>query len=92
MSIRKSLLTALAFAIAIAFSPLPELQAAVLGAGSQPQSDSVIQSVKAKKSVKKYKKKRKGKHRHGKRKSKAPGKCGTFHYYSKKKRRCVDKR
>jgi hypothetical protein len=89
---RKSFLTILALAIAIAFSPLPELQAAVLNPGSQPQSDSVIQSVKAKKSMKKHKKKRKGKRRGKRAKSKGPGKCGTYHYWSKKKRRCVDKR
>ena len=41
MRIRKTLITALALAIAIAFSPLPELQAATLmGPGSQPGTDN----------------------------------------------------
>jgi hypothetical protein len=88
MRIRKTLIAILALAIAIAFSPLPELQAAVLNPGSQPQSDSVIETVKAKKSMKKYKKKRKGKR--GKR-AKSKGKCkGTYMYW--KKGKCHDAR
>jgi hypothetical protein len=87
---RKSLLTMLALAIAIAFSPLPELQAATfVSPGSQPGTENLAQVVKAKKKGKKGKKgKRKGKRA----KSKGPGKCGTYMYYSKKKRKCVDSR
>ena len=87
---RKSLLTMLALAIAIAFSPLPELQAATfVSPGSQPGTENLAQVVKAKKKGKKGKRgKRKGKRA----KSKGPGKCGTYMYYSKKKRKCVDSR
>jgi hypothetical protein len=89
MRIRKTLITALALAIAIAFSPLPELQAATfVSPGSQPQAETMIDQVKAKKKGKK-----KGKKRRGKRaKSKRPGKCGTYMYYSKKSRKCMDAR
>lgn len=90
MRIRKTLITALALAIAIAFSPLPELQAATfVSPGSQPQADSVIDHVKAKKAKKGKKKGKKGKRAKSK---KGPGKCGTFMYYSKKSRKCMDAR
>ena len=53
MLIRKSLLTALAVAIAIAFSPLPELNAATfVNPGSQPGTDNQTEIVKAKKKKK----------------------------------------
>jgi hypothetical protein len=88
MRIRKTLLTALAVAIAIALSPLPELQAATfVSPGSQPGTENLAQTV-AKKKGKKKKGKKKGK----KAKSKGPGKCGTYMYYSKKKKKCVDAR
>ncbi|HJZ44519.1 MAG TPA: hypothetical protein VJ233_12415, partial [Hyphomicrobiaceae bacterium] len=80
----------LALAIAIAFSPLPELQAATfVNPGSQPGTENLAHVVKAKKKGKK----KKGKKRKGKRaKSKGPGKCGTYMYWSKKKKRCRDAR
>ena len=90
MRIRKTLIAVLALAIAIAFSPLPELQAATfVNPGSQPGTDNLTQVVKAKKKGMT----KKGKKRRGKRaKSKGPGKCGTYMYWSKKKRRCMDAR
>ena len=93
MRIRKTLIAALAVAIAIAFSPLTDLQAATfVNPGSQPGTDSLTQVVKAKKATKK--KAKKGKKRKGKRakSKKAPGKCGTYMYYSKKGRKCMDAR
>jgi hypothetical protein len=88
MRIRKTFLTMLALAIAIAFSPLPELQAATfVNPGSQPGTENLTQTI-AKKKGKKKAKKKKGK----KAKSKGPGRCGTFHYYSKKAKKCVDAR
>jgi hypothetical protein len=86
---RKTLIAVLAMAIAIAFSPLPELQAAtLLGPSSQPGTENMTELVKAKKKkAKKKKKKKKGK----KARSKA-GKCGTYMYYSKKTRKCLDAR
>jgi hypothetical protein len=87
---RKTLIAVLAMAIAIAFSPLSELQAAsLLGPGSQPGSDNSIELVKAKKKAKKAKKKKKKK---GKRARSKAGKCGTYMYYSKKTRKCMDAR
>jgi hypothetical protein len=90
MHIRKTLYTLLALAIAIAFSPLPELQAATfVSPDTRAQVDSLTHAVKAKKKGKKYGKKR----RKGKRaKSKGPGKCGAYMYWSKKRKRCLDAR
>jgi hypothetical protein len=85
---RKTLIAVLAMAIAIAFSPLSELQAAsLLGPSSQPGTENSVELVKAKKKKAKKKKKKKGK----KARSKA-GKCGTYMYYSKKTRKCMDAR
>ena len=94
MRIRKTFITMLALAIAIAFSPLPELQAATfVSPGSQPGTDNLIQVVKSKKSAKKKGKRKGKKRRKGKRaKSKGPGKCGTYMYWSKKRKRCWDAR
>jgi hypothetical protein len=91
MRIRKTLIAALALAIAIAFSPLPELQAATfVSPGSQPGTDNLTQTVKMKKKAKKAGKK-KGKRKGKKARSKA-GKCGTYMYYSKKAKKCMDAR
>ena len=96
MLIRKSLLTALAVAIAIAFSPLPELNAATfVSPGSQPGTDNQIEIVKAKKKkAKKAKKAKKGKRgkKRGKRARSKAGSCGTYMYWSKKSRKCMDAR
>jgi hypothetical protein len=93
MRIRKTFLAMLALAIAIAFSPLPELQAATfVNPGSQPGTDNLTIDVKAKKKGKKKAKKKKGKKKGKKAKSKGPGACGTYMYYSKKKKKCVDAR
>jgi hypothetical protein len=93
MRIRKILISALALAIAIAFSPMPELQAStLLSPGSQPAADNLTQTVNAKKKAKKAKKaKRKGKKK-GKRARSKAGSCGTYMYYSKKARKCLDAR
>jgi hypothetical protein len=89
MQIRKTLITALAVAIALAFSPLPELQAATfMSPGSQPGTDNLTQTVKAKKKAKKA---RKGKKK-GKRARSKAGKCGTYMYFSKKTKKCMDAR
>jgi len=87
MKIRKTLIAALAMAIAVAFSPLPGLQAAVLFTpGSQPAVEGATHLVKMRK---KAKKKAKGKRKGKKAKSKASS-CGTYMYRSKGK--CVDAR
>ena len=93
MRVRKTLIASLAVAIAIAFSPLPELQAATLvGPGSQPETTSLVQSVKMKKkSAKKPGKKKMGKRKRGKRAaSEGPGRCGMNMYF--KKGKCMDAR
>jgi hypothetical protein len=88
MRIRKALIAVLALAIAIAFSPLTELQAATfVSPDTKVSSDSVTHQI-AKKKGKKKKGKKKGK----KAKSKGPGKCGAYMYYSKKAKKCVDAR
>ena len=92
MRIRKTLVTALALAIALAFSPLPELQAATLGPGSQPGTDNLTQTVKMKKKAAKKGGKKKGKKKKGKKARSKAGKCGTYMYYSKKAKKCMDAR
>lgn len=82
MRIRKALIAVLALAIAIAFSPLTELQAATfVSPDTKVSSDNVTHQI-----AKKKKAKKKGK----KAKSKGPGRCGTYMYY--KKGKCVDAR
>jgi hypothetical protein len=95
MRIRKTLITALAAAIAIAFSPLPELNAATfVNPGSQPGVDNQTHVVKMKKKKKAYgkKAKRKGKKKRGKRARSKAGSCGTYMYWNKKTRKCADAR
>lgn len=90
---RKTLIAILALAIAIAFSPIDQLQAATFAnPGAQPSVDNVTHTIAAKKTKKKAKKKakkRKGKKAKSK---KGPGKCGAYMYYSKKARKCLDAR
>ena len=93
MKIRKTLLASLALAIAVAFSPLPELQAATfVNPGSQPGTDNLTQAVKMKKKgYRKAGKRKMGKRKRGRRAaSKGPGRCGTNMYY--KKGKCMDAR
>jgi hypothetical protein len=79
MRIRKTLVVVLAAALAVAFSPLPELRAAALvGPGSQAKSDNLIVKVAGKKGKKA--------------KKKGPGACGAYMYWSKKTRKCEDAR
>jgi hypothetical protein len=98
MRIRKTLISALAVAIAIAFSPLPELQAATfVNPGSQPGAEDMTHAVKMKKKkkmkkAKKAKKKKGKKKRKGKRARSKAGKCGTYMYWSKKSKKCLDAR
>jgi hypothetical protein len=92
MSIRRTLIASLALAIAVALSPLPELQAATLmGPGSQPGTDNLTQTVKMKRKAKMHKMRHSRKHRKGKRAgSKGPGRCGMNMYF--KKGKCMDAR
>ena len=90
MSIRKTFIAALAMAVATAFSPIPELQAATVSPGSQAASSSLVQTVATKKSAKKTGKKSKGK-----RKARHAGKgkkssCGAYMY--RKGGKCMDAR
>ena len=92
MRIRKTLIATLALAIAIAFSPLPELQAATfVNPGSQPGTDNLTQTVKMKKKgYRKAGKRKRGKR--GKRARSKAGTCGTYKYFSRKGRKCMDAR
>jgi len=93
MSIRRTLIAVLAVAIAIAFAPLSELQAATLTPGSGPGLDNAVVKVAAKKTTKKKTAKKKGKKKSAKKaKSKGAGSCGQYMYYSKKDRKCADAR
>src|SRR5215207_2902247 len=92
MGIRKISIAGLALAVAVAFSPLPELQAAPFTTGSQPTIDSLLQSAKAKKKgTKKKAAKKRGKRKAGKKKaSAASASCGTYKY--RKGGKCLDAR
>jgi hypothetical protein len=90
MSIRKTFIAALAVALAAAFSPITELQAATFNPGAQVGSSSLVQTIAKKKSTKKAgKKKSKGKHK-ARRAGKGKSTCGTFMY--RKGGKCVDAR
>jgi hypothetical protein len=93
MQIRKTLVAMLALAIAIAFSPIQGVQAASsFGPGSQPGTDSLTYTVKAKKMAKGKAKAKMKKGKRGKRaKSKGPGRCGTGMYWNRKKHGCASK-
>jgi hypothetical protein len=83
---RKTLLTTVALAIAIAFSPLTMLQAAPLAnPGAQPQIEKLAQTVAAKKKMAK----KKGKKKMAKKGKK--GKCSGAYMYHKKGK-CMDAR
>ena len=87
MSIRKTLIAALAVAVAAAFSPISQVQAATFHPGSQVGSSSLVQTIKAKKkSGKKHGKRSKGKRKAGSKKST----CGTYMY--RKGGKCMDAR
>ena len=81
MQIRRTLYALLALAIAFAFSPITQA-ASPMGPGSQPGTENLTYTVKAKAKAKKApakKAKAKGK----KAKSKGPGRCGTSMYFKK---------
>ena len=96
MQIRKTLVAMLAVAVAVAFSPITETQAASpFGSGSLG-TESLTYTVKAKGKTKaKRSTKAKRKARRGKTRSKRTrraaskaGRCGTGMYWSKSKRSC----
>jgi hypothetical protein len=91
MQLRKTLIAALALAIAVALSPFATLQAASpMGPGSQPGTENLTYTVKAKKKAKKTTKRAKAKK--GKKvASKGPGRCGATMYWDQKKRTCATK-
>lgn len=92
MQLRKSLIALLALAIAIALSPFATVQAASpMGPGSQPGTENLTYTVKAKKKAK-AKKAKKAKAKKGKKvASKGPGRCGATNYWDAKKRACATK-
>jgi hypothetical protein len=93
MQIRKTLFALLALAIAFALSPLEGLQAASpMGPGSQPGTENLTYTVKAKAKAKGKKAPAKKAKAKGKKvASKGPGRCGAMMYWDKKKRSCATK-
>ena len=93
MRIRKTLIAGLALAIAIAFSPLPELQAATfVSPGSQPgrrQSDHVVKDDEEEQ-AKRRRPRRKARKR-GKRARARPA-VRHLHVLEQEERKCVDAR
>jgi hypothetical protein len=88
MTTRRIWLSALAIALAIGFSPLPEVQAAPFASpGGQQGAKSFVYTAKAKKAGKKRAKKKAKKSRSAASKGSS---CGTYMYRSKGK--CVDAR
>jgi uncharacterized low-complexity protein len=94
MHIRKTLVSALALLIAVAFSPLAELRAATFtDPGLRQGAETLVQTVATKKKSKKARvAKKRGKKRHAKAGGKSPGRCGAFMYYSAKGHKCMDAR
>lgn len=81
--LKKSLIAALALAFGVAVSPLTMVNATtLLGPGTKAPVESTVELAqkKGKKKAKKAGKKAKSK----------AGKCGTFMYYSKKQKKCLD--
>ncbi len=93
MQIRKTLFALLALAIAFALSPLEGLQAASpMGPGSQPGTENLTYTVKAKAKAKGKKAPAKKAKATGKKvASKGPGRCGATNYWDAKKRTCATK-
>ncbi len=84
---RKTLIAVVALSVAAAFTP--SFAAGPVGPSSKVETEAVAQVVKAKKkSFFKKKARKAGK----KAKSKRPGSCGAYMYYSKKAGKCMDAR
>jgi uncharacterized low-complexity protein len=94
MRIRKTLISALTLAIAIAFSPLSELRAASFAdPGLRQGAETLTQTVAMKKKTRKAHARKAGKKRHARRAgSKGAGKCGAYMFYSAKGHKCMDAR
>lgn len=84
---RKTIIAVVALSVAAAFTP--SFAAGPVGPSSKVETEALAQVVQAKKKktyVKRVKKSGK------KAKSKGPGSCGAYMYYSKKTRKCMDAR
>jgi len=90
MNIRKTFIAALAVAVAAAFSPISDLQAATFNPGSQAGSGSLVQPVKAKKKGYKKTAKKGGKRKKARRAASKSKSCGTYKY--RKGGKCLDAR
>ena len=85
--IRKSLIALLGVAAAVVFTPVQA--ASPMGPGSQPGTENLTYTVKAKAKKAKVKK---AKAKKGKKvASKGPGRCGTGKYWNRKTRACASK-
>lgn len=86
---RRTLYALLALATAFAFSPITQA-ASPMGPGSQPGTENLTYTVKAKAKAKKAPAKKAGKAK-GKKAKSGPGRCGTGKYWDKKKKACASK-
>ena len=80
--IKKSLVSALAVAVGLAFAPIGASATSMLGTGTKVATEKVVEEAKGK---------RKAKKKGGKKAASKAGKCGTFKYWNKKTRKCVSK-
>lgn len=81
--LRKSLVAALATAVALAFSPITTASAtSLLGTGTKVATEKVFEEARGK---------RKAKKRGGKKVASKAGKCGTYKFWNKKSKKCVSK-
>jgi hypothetical protein len=92
MILRNTSLSLLALAAALAFCAAPALQAAPLpGPGTKVQPDKMIEQAQAKEKATKKKAMRDGPAPAKKAAAKA-GRCGTYMYWDRKAKGCVDAR
>lgn len=81
--LRKSLVAALATAVALAFSPITTASATSLfGTGTKVVAGKVFEEAKGK---------RKAKKKGGKKVASKAGRCGTYKYWDKKSGKCASK-
>jgi hypothetical protein len=90
MTIRKTVVAALALGLAVSFAPLAQA-AAISVPGSQPAAERVIHIVKMKKKMKSHRMHRMAKRHRGHRRAASHRGCGGTYMY-RKHGKCMDAR